>query len=216
MEDQKNIEETKNAELYLEDSFKEYIKEKYLVEDEQVFKNSTIMQMVFALEWYDIPRSAYSDLVQYHPYLTKGDDEKLNFLNQQNLIENGISATLFFLFFNNRLKAKGFGVKGWAIIKRYPLVALLTGITAFAFNVSVLEQLYLHDLEKIGLKEKYFTLDLNADMMREDLKQFGFKIEAKHFNLEETQQRLEEKEKQELVELAKHTQQSQIEKENTK
>jgi hypothetical protein len=33
--------------------------------------------MVFALEWYDIPRTAYADLIEYHPYLTVGDHDKL-------------------------------------------------------------------------------------------------------------------------------------------
>ena len=36
--------------------------------------------MIFALEWYDIPRTAYSDLIEYHPYLTKGDHDKLFYL----------------------------------------------------------------------------------------------------------------------------------------
>jgi len=36
----------------------------------------------------------------------------------------------------------------------------------------------------MGLEEKYFYLDLNADLMKDDLKQLGFKIDAKHFNLE--------------------------------
>jgi len=36
----------------------------------------------------------------------------------------------------------------------------------------------------MGLAEKYFFLDLNADMMKEDLKQMGIRIDAKHFNYE--------------------------------
>ncbi len=39
------------------------------------------MQMVYALEWYDIPRTAYSDLIEYHPYLTKIDYDKLFYVN---------------------------------------------------------------------------------------------------------------------------------------
>ena len=45
----------------------------------------------------------------------------------------------------------------------------------------------LNDMEEIGLKAKYFTLDLNADMMREDLEKEGIRIDAKHFDLEEAQ-----------------------------
>jgi hypothetical protein len=37
--------------------------------------------MMFALEWYDIPRNAYAELVEYHPYLIKGDLGKLYYIN---------------------------------------------------------------------------------------------------------------------------------------
>lgn len=39
------------------------------------------MQMIIALEWYDIPRTSYSDLIEYHPYLTVGDYDKLFYIN---------------------------------------------------------------------------------------------------------------------------------------
>lgn len=39
----------------------------------------------------------------------------------------------------------------------------------------------------MGLVEKYFYLDLNADLMKKDLEQFGFKIDAKYFDLEMTE-----------------------------
>lgn len=42
----------------------------------------------------------------------------------------------------------------------------------------------------MGLADKYFFLDLNADMMKDDLAQLGLKIDAKHFNLEKTEARL--------------------------
>ena len=59
--------------MYLEEGFREYVKEKYLVENPSILQTPAIMKMVFALEWYDIPRSAYSELVEFHPYLTLGD-----------------------------------------------------------------------------------------------------------------------------------------------
>ena len=68
----------KEVSMYLEETFREYVKEKYLQENPQILSNPTIMKMVFALEWYDIPRSAYSELIEFHPYLTYGDYDKLN------------------------------------------------------------------------------------------------------------------------------------------
>ena len=58
-------------------------------------QNKQLMQMIYALEWYDIPRSAYSDLVEFHPYLTESDYDKLFYVNTQNRIENGVSMISF-------------------------------------------------------------------------------------------------------------------------
>lgn len=46
----------------------------------------------------------------------------------------------------------------------------------------------------MGLADKYFFLDLNADLMKDDLAQMGIKIDAKHFDLEKTEKRLMEQE----------------------
>ena len=37
--------------------------------------------MILALEWYDLPRTAYSMLVEYHPDLTKADHDKLFYVD---------------------------------------------------------------------------------------------------------------------------------------
>ena len=68
----------KEVGMYLEESFKEYVQEKYFVQNPEILKNPSILKMIFSLEWYDIPRSAYSELIEFHPYLTFGDYDKLN------------------------------------------------------------------------------------------------------------------------------------------
>ena len=71
-----------------------------------------------------------------------------------------------------------------------PFAMALGGIATFVFNQFVLRPIFLSDLDELGLAQKYFSLDLNADMMREDLEQYGIAINAKHFDLESTEQRL--------------------------
>ena len=66
--------------MYLDENFMTYVKEKYLVEDRMVLENETVLQMIYALEWYDVPRTAKADLVEFHPYLTEGDHEKLYYI----------------------------------------------------------------------------------------------------------------------------------------
>lgn len=58
------------CDMYLAPTFKEYVTEKYSVKDNKILENPQILKMIYAVEWYDIPRSAYSDLVEFHPYLS--------------------------------------------------------------------------------------------------------------------------------------------------
>ena len=74
---------------------------------------------------------------------------------------------------------------------RWPC-ALLTGCaTTFVFSRLWLHNLYHNDLTELGL-DRYFDLDLNADMMKADLQELGISISAKHFNMEEAQRRADQ------------------------
>ena len=123
--------------------------------------------MIYALEWYDIPRSAYSELIEYHPYLTKGDSDKLYYINTQHNIENSISYALFAMILNRVSFAKTKIFK--RRIFRFPFCLSMAGVLAYGFNIAVLRPMYLNDIQQMGLDEKYFYLDLNADLMRDDL-----------------------------------------------
>ena len=89
--------------MYKEDSFIKYVTEKYETNDKNLFQNPVILQMIYALEWYDVPRSAKADLVEFHPYLTDEDYEKLYYIKHQHFIEIGISSMLFFMVSNRIL-----------------------------------------------------------------------------------------------------------------
>jgi hypothetical protein len=75
---------------------------------------------------------------------------------------------------------------------RYPVALLASGIISYTFNYFILRPIYLNDLKEMGLADKYFFLDLNADMMKQDLEEMGIKIDAKHFNLNQTEYRMNE------------------------
>ena len=77
---QEEDEDARPLELYNEDSFKKYVAEKYEAKDKNLFENPVILQMIYALEWYDIPRSAKPDLIEFHPYLTDEDYEKVYYI----------------------------------------------------------------------------------------------------------------------------------------
>jgi hypothetical protein len=123
--------------------------------------------MIYALEWYDIPRSAYSELIEYHPYLTKGDYGKLYYINMQHRIENSLSFALFTLASHRILVKKTSWFK--RRITRVPASLAIGGLFTYIFNMSILRPIYLNDISEMGLADKYFFLDLNADLMKEDL-----------------------------------------------
>ena len=89
--------------MYREANFKQYVQEKYILQDPNVLENDTILQMIYALEWYDIPRSAKTDLIEFHPYLSEGDYEKLEYIKQQHFMELTVSGLLFSLVSNRVL-----------------------------------------------------------------------------------------------------------------
>lgn len=186
----------KEVGIYLEDTYKEYVKEKYFVENPEILLNPAIMKMVFALEWYDIPRTAYSELIEFHPYLNFGDYDKLKQIDRWHNTENTISVLLFSMMANRLLfsrSAENSILKRRRLV-RLPLAMTVGGLVSYVFNLFVLRPIYLEELHQYGLSEKYFFLDLNADMMREDLKGMGISIDAKHFDMEQTERRLAEQE----------------------
>ena len=57
----------------------------------------------------------------------------------------------------------------------------MAGISTYFINISIMRQVYLNDIEGMGLN-KYFELDLDADMMKNDLKEMGIDVEAKYYD----------------------------------
>jgi len=136
--------------------------------------NSTILQMIYALEWYDVPRSAKIDLVEFHPYLTDDDYEKLYYIKSQHMVELSVSGLLFSLVNNRVLNNQGpsFFKKRYV---RLPVALVLGGLFTYALNRTLLRTLLTKDLKEEGL-DKYYALDLNAEMMKQDLAGMGIKI----------------------------------------
>ncbi len=157
-------EESKLMSMYLEDSFKHYVKEKYAVQDQSLLDNETILQMIYALEWYDIPRSAKPDLIEFHPYLNDDDYEKLYYIKSQHMMELSVSGILFSMVSNRILNNQGPSIFRKRYV-RFPSALILGALLTYGLNQTLLKTLLYKDLKEDNL-DKYFTLDLNADMMK--------------------------------------------------
>ena len=144
--------------------------------------------MIYALEWYDVPRSAKPDLIEFHPYLTDDDYEKLYYIKSQHFTEIAICSILCCLVSNRILNNQGPSIFKKRYI-RFPTALAFGGLCTYAINKLWLQHLLVKDLKEEGL-DKYYSLDLNANMMKKDLAEFGIKIQATHFDEDETQKRI--------------------------
>ena len=96
--------------------------------------------MIYALEWYDVPRSAKADLVEFHPYLTEDDYEKLYYIEQQHFIELSVSSLLFTMVSNRVLNNQGPQIFRKRYV-RFPTALVLGGMLTYALNVGLLRTL---------------------------------------------------------------------------
>ena len=62
--------------------------------------------MIYALEWYDVPKKEYGYMAEYHPYLTKGDHFRLSHLNTEHFGTQCVIMCLFTLVSNRYLLSK--------------------------------------------------------------------------------------------------------------
>ena len=139
------------------------------MKDPSLLDNTTFLQMVYALEWYDVPRTAHVDLIMFHPYLTVKDHSDLEYIRSQHMSEQGLSLALFSLVGNRILRNQGPSLFKRRYI-RFPTAFIIGGLCTYAFNQALLKTILDNDLKAEGL-DKYYTLDLNADMMKKDLEE---------------------------------------------
>jgi hypothetical protein len=138
----------KDVGIYMEDTYREYVKEKYIVENPAILNNPAILKMIFALEWYDIPRTAYSELIEFHPYLNFGDYDKLKQIDRWHNTENSISMVLFSMMSNRLLmtRSSANSVFKRRRLLRLPTAMALGGMVTYVFNLLVLRPIYLDEL----------------------------------------------------------------------
>ena len=63
---------------------------------------------------------------------------------------------------------------------RAPCFLALGGLTTYLINLIIMRPVYLNDLKDMGM-DKYFELDLDKEMMKNDLKDLGIIIDDDKF-----------------------------------
>ena len=102
--------------------------------------------MIYACEWYDVSKHDYGYLVEYHPYLTKGDNNRLQELNMEHSISQAVTFVLTGLIGNRSLLNSN---KKWTQqrLLRAPMACLFGGVFTYAINVGIMRTVYLNDLK---------------------------------------------------------------------
>ena len=59
--------------------------------------------MIYALEWYNLRKNKHSELIEFHPYLTVGDFNRLSMLNFEQSATTGVTLLLTSLIANRHL-----------------------------------------------------------------------------------------------------------------
>ena len=54
------------------------------------------------------------------------------------------------------------------------------GLLTYLTHITVMRTVYYNDLCEMNM-QRYFDLDLDADMMRQDLSQMGIEVQARYF-----------------------------------
>ena len=72
-----------------------------------MLKDEGVLQLIYSLEWYDIPKTSYNELITFHPYLTKDDYGKLSYATMNHRIENALSFVVFTLLSNRTMLSYG-------------------------------------------------------------------------------------------------------------
>ncbi len=74
---------------------------------------------------------------------------------------------------------------------RAPCALSMGGFSAYLFNIAIMRTVYHNDLKDMQL-DKYFELDLDADMMRNDLKEMGIEVEGRFFDISRAHDKIKE------------------------
>ena len=162
--------EDKPCDNHLSEDFKAFVQQKYRFPSASLVKSPDVLYMLYALEWFEVPKSNHLEQVMQHPQLTTDDQIKINYISKNHTIENalcfGLASVLFWK-------------QGHRFVKRPFLRVLPVAVSALVFsyftNRILFEPLVKNEIVDNDMAQ-YFELDLDEGMMRADLAQLGVQL----------------------------------------
>lgn len=163
----KNKDEPKS--FYTTRSYQMYIKEKYDISRNTLLYDDNISLLLYASEWFQVPKSNVFMKIQLHPCLTIKHDHLLN------TYQNQYRRNLAFVAFGTGLVYNLFGNKKTKARRALNfIVSIVIGTTgALLFNQLYYKKKYEQQLAEDPSLKQYLELDLDRNKIREDLKNYG-------------------------------------------
>lgn len=156
--------------------FQNYYKTKYNLTDDHILLDDNLILLIYACEWFKIPDEDKFDKVCYHPYLTKKDNRKLTQIYQHytNLFIYECVGLLGVAFLIRRKMIRPYNIRKRGL-KTLGLF-LGVGMVAFLSWKFIFMRRLNQRIRKDKDLEKYSTLNLDRNKIKEDLLNYNIVI----------------------------------------
>jgi hypothetical protein len=154
-------------------NFREKVRNEYKVSNSLLYDDKVLL-MIYAWEWFKIPKSNKFELVSYHPFLKQKDLDLITHLSIKYASMAFIPALCFFMF-GLRMFSKRYNKKDKLII--FSMFHLITSnVLGFVLWKCFFYNKLNTEIENTKKFKKYLVLDVDKEKIKDDLKKYNIKL----------------------------------------
>jgi len=157
---------------YLSFNFQQYIKNKYSIDDKNIYHDQRILLLLYSLEWFKINENNYNLKIENHPLLLNKDfylykEIQKKYKRTQIFLSCTLSWIGLMIFFNN--------YKG-NFRKMFIYSSIIFSVGYYSFGKYSAKKIYSLILNDNNLN-KYFKLDIDLNLIKKELECKGINVE---------------------------------------
>jgi hypothetical protein len=154
-------------------NFRDRVKEQYKVPN-SLIHDDRLLLLIYTYEWFKLPKTNKFELVSYHPYLKQKDLDLANHISNKYMYMTFMPTSLSFLF------GLGYFSKYYKKRASRLLFGIVNLIVTNLFGLCLWKYYFLEKMnEEVSDNKrlkKYFELDVDKDMVREELKKYKINV----------------------------------------
>jgi hypothetical protein len=159
---------------YLSRSYQMHIKDKYNIMNNSLLYDDKLCLMLYAREWFNIPKEMSYMKIILHPYLTIRDDKLLKDMNKNN------NRSLIFYFLGNLALMNILGQRikrsKTKLALRFLFTLGLCAVSTYLYKTYYLNLKFEETLKEDKNLNKYLKLDLDYNKIKADLSNYGIVV----------------------------------------